>query len=334
MFIKENDKTYRFIDADSDIVVKTLENKLFEVEKVETMFGSYYNFNENNAYDKGKVAKAGVFKELHEYVEDYFSDAGKEVREAMALPNRLGMLLTGEPGTGKTFLGGQLAKYLREHENAIGITTTKPFDIDLGKVVDMARKGDNDRLVVMIWDEFEKNYNAIHNRDKDRKLNELLAFLDGVDSRDNLVIIATCNNLSMFPNTLLDRPGRFEKVSEFKITDDVVLRTLIEAMLPEKYVDKVDAKLLFLAAKKMDNVSVDKIKSLVRDSLVNMLQGKKDYIPKNENRANTIPEPSADIKLKKFKEQKVNLDKVRDLVYDMEDDYDEVAVGRVASACK
>lgn len=278
MFIKEGEKTYRFIDTDSDVVKRTLENKLYEVEFVKTMFGSYYNFHENTAYDKGRVAESGVFKDIKEYVTNYFSDAGKEVREEMSLPTRLGLLFTGEPGTGKTFLAGQLAKMLREDEEAIAITTTNPFELDLGKVIDMARKNRPDALVVMIWDEFEKKYKENKNR-----LNDLLAFLDGVDSRDNVVVVATCNDLSAFPSTLLDRPGRFEKVVEFKIEDDDVLETLTTTMIPEKYQDTVEASVIFEAAKKIDRVSVDKVKSLVRDSIVNKLQGKEDYIPEDIN---------------------------------------------------
>lgn len=332
MFIKETKGKLRFIDSDSDTVVKRLDNKLYELEANQTMFGTNYFFNENSAYDKGKVAEAGVFKNIKEYVEDYFSPEGKEVRDAMSLPNRLGLLFTGEPGTGKTFLAGQLAKMLREREDAVAISTTSPSSIDLGKVVDMARKDHPERLVVMIWDEFEKDYE----RTGRGGLNKLLAFLDGVDSRDNVVVIATCNDLSKFPSTLLDRPGRFERVAEFKLTDENVIETLLTAMVPEKYKERIDNTILLDAAKKIEKVSVDKIKSLVRDTLVNLSKGKKDYIPKDEDRAG-IQKPNRPDKEEsnRLMKKKISVETIRDYFWDEEkDDDDEVTPEELLSLCK
>lgn len=282
MFLQEKKNSLRFIDSDSDVIVRNLDNKLYELEVTTDFFGNkFYNFNVNTAYDQGKVAEAGVFKNIKEYVKDYYSEEGKEVRKVMALPSRLGLLFTGEPGTGKTFLAGQLAKFLREQENAVAISTTSPSTVDLGKIVDMARGDDPDRLVIMIWDEFEKDY---QNNGRQKALNKLLAFLDGVDSRDNVMVVATCNDLSVFPGMLLDRPGRFEKVVEFKISDDNVLENLVRAMIPDVYKERISEKILIEAAGKIENISVDKIKSLIRDSLVNILKGKKDYIPVDEDR--------------------------------------------------
>jgi SpoVK/Ycf46/Vps4 family AAA+-type ATPase len=265
MFInlKEEGK-FVHVKYDSDNIVDNLANGIYDVNDV---YGNIF-FTPNKAFEKGRVARAGIFDQVSTYMTKYFSETGRRVRKLMNQQTRLGMFFKGEPGTGKTFLAAKLALELIEKENGIGIYTTNLEAFDPTEVIDAIRTKDPNRLVIFIYDEFEKTYGRISNKSKDN----LLAFLDGGRSRDNVVVFATANSLEGIPSTLLQRPGRFEKVLEFKITDDDVLTNLVTALIPDELASGVDINLIKSYALKTDNkLTIDKLKSIVRDALINFI---------------------------------------------------------------
>jgi ATP-dependent 26S proteasome regulatory subunit len=262
IYLKETNE-YVHLDFDSDIILNKLEPAVYDVER--KPFG--YTYKPNEAFNKGKVAEAGVFQQINKYVDRYFSNSGKLVRKLMNNPTRIGLFFKGEPGTGKTFMAAKLALKLVEKENGICIYTTK-LDLDFTKIIDSLRTKDPNRLVIFILDEFEKGYNDLEKYEKD----SLLAFLDGGKSRDNVVTISTANSLKGLPETLLDRPGRFEKVVEFRITDDFVMQNLVQALIPEELKDKVNNKELIAFIKTQKDLTIDKLKSIIRDALTSVLE--------------------------------------------------------------
>jgi len=267
MYIKESDK-FRLLDSESDHVYKNVEPGLYNIEIETTFFGKNIYFKKNDNYKNNKVIKTGIFKHACDVVDDHFSNEGKEIRKEMGAASRLGMLFAGEPGTGKTFLACSIAEDLVKKENAICILTSKMADINFKDLVDTMRKGnDPNQLIVFVLDEFEKDYGRC---DKE----SLLGFLDGTDSRDNIVVLATANYISKLPSTLLNRPGRFEQVINFKIDDPDVLKLIISNIIPSKYKDKLDSEIVFNIVNNIKGITIDKVSKIIRDCLVNILKNK------------------------------------------------------------
>jgi SpoVK/Ycf46/Vps4 family AAA+-type ATPase len=261
IYLKEEEK-YVHVNYDSDTIVKKLDKGIYDLTKQ----GEYYLFQENKSFTKGQVAEAGVFKQVSTYTREYFSTEGNRVRELMNQPTRLGLFFKGEPGTGKTFLAAKMALELIEKYDGIGIYTTQ-LSLDLVRVVDAIRQKDPNRFIVFILDEFEKDYNNINSATKDK----LLAFLDGGESRNNVLTIATANSLNNIPATLLDRPGRFELVVEFKIADKDILNNLIVCLIPDELKELVSTENIYNRVKSIQGLTIDKLKSIVRDTLTNYL---------------------------------------------------------------
>jgi SpoVK/Ycf46/Vps4 family AAA+-type ATPase len=297
MFIhlKEENK-YVCIKYDSDCMLPNLQKGIYDVESV---WGNYF-FKENLAFTHGRVAKAGIFEQVSTYVDRYFSENGTRVRKAMSLQTRLGLFFKGEPGTGKTFLAAKLALQLIEKMDGIGVYTTKLDEFDMTDLVDAIRLKYPNRLVVFILDEFEKSYNNINREKRDN----LLAFLDGGRSRDNVVVIATANSLDGIPPTLLQRPGRFEKVLEFRIKDEDVLNNLIDALVPEEFASQIEVNLLKQAALGEKNLTIDRLKSIVHDALTYFLGTGKLFPPEEEEVLRSISKEELEEEVKKNKGKK------------------------------
>lgn len=269
MFINlKNEEKIVHIKYDVDNIITELKSGIYDISKD----NGYLFFAENKAFKPGKIAKAGIFEQVTSYVDNYFSDNGSLVRKAMNQQTRLGLFFKGDPGTGKSFLAGKITLDLIEKFNGIGIYTTK-LGFDFTEIVDAVRPKESNRLVVFILDEFEKDYSNVGGHERD----QLLSFLDGGRSRDNVVVIATANSLSGIPPTLLQRPGRFEKVVEFRITDDVVLTNLIHALVPEELLNKLNIEETKKRALRLDILTIDSLKSMIRDALISVLNTGKAF---------------------------------------------------------
>jgi SpoVK/Ycf46/Vps4 family AAA+-type ATPase len=230
MFINEISRI-RVLDTDFTETFKTLPSNVYDLVIERSFFGKNIYLKENDSYKKGAIIKTGIFQRVWDYVESFYSIEKEQARNVLRMKDKLGLMFNGLPGTGKTFLAGQIAQYFVEKENAIGILVNEG-DIDFAGLVDSIRRHDLDRKVIIIIDEFEKNY--------DGRNSKLLSFLDGADSKENVIVIATTNNYTHLPDYLIDRPGRFEQIYNFDEKDNEVLRAMIKSMTPEKYRDRID----------------------------------------------------------------------------------------------
>ena len=275
MFLKETNNRLRIVDFDSNETVKSLDPGVYnlDIDVHESLFGKTVEMfvEPNNSFKKGKLVNVGIYQTVNSFIDNFFSKEGKEVRHEMGLQNRFGAMFKGLPGTGKTFLAGMVAEKLVKQENAICLLTTNFSQIDFPKLTDTIRKnGDPNQLLVFILDEFEKDYKNCNEK-------ELLGFLDGVNSRDNIVVLTTANTITKLPDTLLDRPGRFGLVIDFGIQNQEVLETLVDGLIPDKYKSILPVKIAVEIIQNIPDLTVDKLKSIVNDCLVNVLKNKDIY---------------------------------------------------------
>ncbi|KAL2633954.1 hypothetical protein R1flu_005433 [Riccia fluitans] len=156
-----------------------------------------------------------IRKELEEIV-DFFTYGEKYRRRGSKIP--AGILLCGEPGTGKTLLAKAVAG--EAGVNFFSISASQFVEIYVGVGASRVRAlyqeaRDNAPAVVFIdeLDAVGRQRGLIGGsggQERDSTLNQLLTCLDGFEGRGEVITIAATNRADILDSALV-RPGRFDR---------------------------------------------------------------------------------------------------------------------------
>lgn len=158
--------------------------------------------NHDGLYDLGDPNQAAIMRNLDQFLER------RDRYEKYGLVYKRGVLMHGIPGAGKTVMIGQIMERI---VGMGGIALFADSGIGATKIaVDMIKAVQpNDLLVVLI----EDIDNYCDDEDDERTLLEML---DGNTQSNNIVYIATTNNLGSIPDRIKSRPSRFDVLAEIK----------------------------------------------------------------------------------------------------------------------
>lgn len=146
------------------------------------------------------VALSGVNKDIENHVNDFLKNEAIYKRCGL---HKLGVLLYGPPGNGKTTKLRHIVKNVITTDGVVVFLTKVPTEEFLAKMRETLSK----RLKVFIFEELAA---AI----KETRAEPLLNFLDGEQSLDKMVVFATTNYPERLPGNLVDRPSRFDALYE------------------------------------------------------------------------------------------------------------------------
>jgi len=188
-------------------------------------------------------------EELEEIV-DFLKDPGKFERLGGEIPR--GVLLMGEPGTGKTLLAKAIAGEAAVPFFSISGSDFVEMFVGVGasRVRDMFAQGKKHAPCIIFIDEIDAVGRSRGaglgggNDEREQTLNQLLVEMDGFDTNEGVIIIAATNRPDVLDPALL-RPGRFDRqvvvslpdilgrekilkvhVKKISMTPDINLRTV------------------------------------------------------------------------------------------------------------
>lgn len=123
---------------------------------------------------------------------------------------KTGILLYGEPGTGKSSIAMAIADYL--NCDIINIDLSNFSNFNIGEIVNTINADENKYVVLL--DEIDTLFKSREDQDitqeQKEAINKLLMLLDSVQSPNNVVFVATTNYIERIDKAVI-REGRFDK---------------------------------------------------------------------------------------------------------------------------
>ena len=195
-------------------------------------------------------------------------EKSEEFYRERGIPYKLGILLYGEPGTGKSSLVHAIASEL--NKDVIVLTAGAILNGKLNKYNMVCC----DTPPIIVIEEIDTIVNSRQNKELGEKekviLSELLNFLDGPSSPDSCVIIATTNHIEKLDPAII-RSGRFDiKIHMGKISRDLAIQMCLDfGCNPEEILDdstefnpsELQSKLIFFSKNRLYKNSIDNVQA-------------------------------------------------------------------------
>ena len=176
---------------------------------------------------------------------------------------RRGLILAGEPGTGKTLLGKVLADTLN-----VSFIWALPRHIRTAdSFSELLSLANFVAPTVLFLEDVD-----LYAEDREAKgwlgLGELMNQLDGVLDNEGVITIATTNRLAVIESALRNRPGRFDRVVIFEAMDENCRRVMVERLLSKAAVSRDDVEHLVSATEACTGAQIEEISNTIYISAV------------------------------------------------------------------
>jgi len=197
------------------------------------------------------VAGAHDAKEELMDIVDFLKNPGKYRKIGARIPS--GILLQGEPGTGKTLLARAVAG--EAHCPFISVSGSDFVEVFVGvgasRVRDLFIQAKRNAPCIVFIDEIDavgrqRNGSGSGGSDeREQTLNQLLTEMDGFEINEEPIIVMAATNRADVLDKALLRPGRFDRVVTVPVPDLISREEILEVHLKKvKTANDIDAKKL------------------------------------------------------------------------------------------
>ncbi len=146
----------------------------------------------------------------------------RKLYQSNGLPQKRGILLYGPPGTGKTMIGKALAGLTSA--TFIWVTAADLYSVNATRhVFALARKL---KPTILFLEDLDL-YAGDRSHSCSVTLGELLSQMDGLETNDGLILVATTNDLLAIEPALRERPSRFDVVLEVGLPQVAARRQIL-----------------------------------------------------------------------------------------------------------
>lgn len=182
------------------------------------------NLDSNNKITFADVAGLREEKEEMSELVDFLKNPAKYVKQGARIPK--GVLLVGQPGTGKTYISKAVAGEAKVPFYSISGSDFVEMFVGVGasRVRDMFLEAKKIAPCIIFIDEIDavgrkrgSGLGGGHD-EREQTLNQLLVEMDGFEKNEGIIMIAATNRPDILDPALL-RPGRFDRTIQISMPD-------------------------------------------------------------------------------------------------------------------
>lgn len=215
--------TNQYSAIENSQILDELPSSFYTVHKDQK--GNIYLLSQEVITDEIIEFEDSIHTEIMELITTYWNSKDAYLKYKVAY--KLGILLYGSPGCGKTTIIQLIAKYLLKDVKGLIITIGDMTDLYnySSFIKNNFRKIEPNRHIVVILEDID----AMTDDDEATVLN----ILDGSQQTDHVVYIATTNYPEKLKERILNRPSRFNKRYEILLPNPKTRETFFKAKLKE-----------------------------------------------------------------------------------------------------
>ncbi|MFT5875245.1 MAG: cell division protease FtsH [Clostridium sp.] len=199
---------------------------------------------EDIGFNFANVAGNEEAKDSVQDIVDFLKNPKKYSAYGARMPK--GIILYGDPGTGKTLLAKAVAGEANVPFYAVsGSDFVQVYvGVGAGRIRSLFKKARSHGRAVIFIDEIDAIGKKRDSRgggsdEKDQTLNALLTEMSGFNETEGIMIIAATNRLDMLDDALL-RPGRFDRHIEVTLPDVSAREKILKLHLKNKPINNID----------------------------------------------------------------------------------------------
>jgi len=200
---------------------------------------------EDIGFNFENVAGNEEAKDSVQDIVDFLKNPDKYSAYGARMPK--GIILYGDPGTGKTLLAKAVAGEANVPFYAVSGSDFVQIYVGVGagRIRSLFKKARSHGRAVIFIDEIDAigkkrdNGSGGGSDEKDQTLNALLTEMSGFNETEGIIIIAATNRLDMLDSALL-RPGRFDRHIEVTLPDVSAREKILKLHLKNKPIKDID----------------------------------------------------------------------------------------------
>ena len=236
-------------------------------------FDMSYNFmKRSEMVDELLAWNPSIRKQLRKDVLDFLRLM--PILSERGLPNSRGIILSGAPGTGKTMYAKSLAA---EAETTTILISAEMIQQrhDVKSVFKLARRLSPALIIIEDID----TAGTVSRKFTDHPiLGEYLQAMDGMESNNGVVILATTNHTENIDPAISDRPGRFDRIIEVPLPDKNQRKEIIQNLMRNMPTKIHSGKAIDKIASKSKGLSGAWIREVIQTAMIEAISDERSEI--------------------------------------------------------